>query len=194
MLDYVSMVSEIPFDIIEDWYDVTKRAALVRNMERLYTKICIKLAYLWFSRHEWHRLTLVLGELRANVLNDKQSDTQMHGTNVLELYSLEIQMYQEMHNVSMVKKIFQEAMNVSNAIPHPRTMGVIREFGGKMYMEEKDWEAAQVNFFQAFRNYDEAGSPQRIQVLKYLVLANMLMGSSINLFDSQETKPYVTMY
>lgn len=194
MLDYVSMVSEIPFDIIEDWYDVTKRAALVRNTERLYTKICIKLAYLWFSRHEWHRLTLVLGELRANVLNDKQSDTQMHGTNVLELYSLEIQMYQEMHNVSMVKKIFQEAMNVSNAIPHPRTMGVIREFGGKMYMEEKDWEAAQVNFFQAFRNYDEAGSPQRIQVLKYLVLANMLMGSSINLFDSQETKPYVTMY
>ena len=194
MLDYVSMVSEIPFDIIENWYDLTKRAALVRNTERLYTKICIKLAYLWFSRHEWHRLTLVLGELRANVLNDKQSDTQMHGTNVLELYSLEIQMYQEMHNVSMVKKIFQEAMNVSNAIPHPRTMGVIREFGGKMYMEEKDWEAAQVNFFQAFRNYDEAGSPQRIQVLKYLVLANMLMGSSINLFDSQETKPYVTMY
>ena len=91
----------------------------------------------------------------------------------------------------MVKKVFLEATNVTNAIPHPRTMGVIREFGGKMYMEEKDWEAAQVNFFQAFRNYDEAGSSQRIQVLKYLVLANMLMGSSINLFDSQETKPYV---
>jgi len=48
------------------------------------------------------------------------------------------------------------------------------------------WEAAQIDFFQAFLNYDEAGSPQRIQVLKYLVLAHMLMGSEINPFDSQD--------
>ncbi|CAD6970429.1 unnamed protein product, partial [Tilletia controversa] len=45
-------------------------------------------------------------------------------------------------------------------------------------------------FFQSFLNYDEAGSPQRIQVLKYLVVAQMLMGSEIDPFDSQETKPY----
>ena len=32
---------------------------------------------------------------------------------------------------------------------------------------------------------------QRIQVLKYLVLAHMLMNSEIDPFDSQETKPYV---
>lgn len=191
ILDCASTVLEMPCDKIEAWYEVTKRTALARNTERLYTKVCIKHAYLWLSRHEWHRLSLVLGDLRANVLSDKQSDTQIHGTNVLELYSLEIQMYQQLHNASMVKKVFLEATNVTNAIPHPRTMGVIRELGGKMYMEEKDWEAAQVNFFQAFRNYDEAGSSQRIQVLKYLVLANMLMSSSINLFDSQETKPYV---
>ena len=31
---------------------------------------------------------------------------------------------------------------------------------------------------------------QRIQVLKYLVLTTMLMGSDINPFDSQQTKPY----
>ena len=133
----------------------------------------------------------MLGDLRANVLSDKQSDTQIHGTNVLELYSLEIQMYQQLHNASMVKKVFLEATNVTNAIPHPRTMGVIREFGGKMYMEEKDWEAAQVNFFQAFRNYDEAGSSQRLLFHTFLVLANMIMGSRLYLFDSQETKPYV---
>lgn len=58
-----------------------------------------------------------------------------------------------------------------------------------MRVSPEDWEAAQVDFFQAFLNYDEAGSPQRIQVLKYLVLAHMLMGSEINPFDSQETKP-----
>lgn len=69
-------------------------------------------------------------------------------------------------------------------------MGVIRECGGKMHMAEKNWTAAQVDFFQAFLMYDEAGSPQRISVLKYLVLSHMLMGSEIDPFDSQETKPY----
>ena len=52
-----------------------------------------------------------------------------------------------------------------------------------------NWARASEDFFESFRNYDEAGSPQRIQVLKYLVLANMLMGSEVNPFDSQETKP-----
>jgi len=69
-------------------------------------------------------------------------------------------------------------------------MGVIRECGGKMYMSEEDWTRAQTDFFESFRSYDEAGSLQRIQVLKYLVLTTMLMGSDINPFDSQETKPY----
>lgn len=55
----------------------------------------------------------------------------------------------------------------------------------------EDWGKAQVDFFESFKSYDEAGSPQRIQVLKYLVLAHMLMDSQINPFDSQETKPYV---
>lgn len=51
------------------------------------------------------------------------------------------------------------------------------------------WNRAFMDFFGSFKNYDEAGSPQRIQVLKYLVLANMLTGSAVNPFDSQETKP-----
>ena len=57
-------------------------------------------------------------------------------------------------------------------------------------MSEENWKEAQSDFFESFRNYDEAGSLQRIQVLKYLVLTTMLMRSDINPFDSQETKPY----
>lgn len=56
---------------------------------------------------------------------------------------------------------------------------------------QESWEKAQTDFFESFRSYDEAGSMQRIQVLKYLVLAHMLMNSEIDPFDSQETKPYV---
>jgi hypothetical protein len=56
--------------------------------------------------------------------------------------------------------------------------------------DAEQWQRASEDFFTSFHNYDEAGSPQRIQVLKYLVLAYLLMGSDIDPFDSQETKPY----
>jgi len=69
-------------------------------------------------------------------------------------------------------------------------MGVIRECGGKMHLREGEYEKAHTDFFEAFKNYDESGSPRRTTCLKYLVLANMLMKSGINPFDSQEAKPY----
>lgn len=69
-------------------------------------------------------------------------------------------------------------------------MGVIRECGGKMHLRQEDYQTAHSDFFEAFKNYDESGSPRRTTCLKYLVLANMLMKSEINPFDSQEAKPY----
>jgi hypothetical protein len=43
---------------------------------------------------------------------------------------------------------------------------------------------------QAFKSYDEAGNSRRVQCLKYMVLANMLMESKVDPFDAQEAKPY----
>lgn len=54
----------------------------------------------------------------------------------------------------------------------------------------ENWKAAQADFHASFIAYDEAGSLQRIQVLKYLVLTTLLMQSDINPFDSPETKAY----
>ena len=59
-----------------------------------------------------------------------------------------------------------------------------------MHMSEENWKEAYFDFFESFKNYDEAGSMQRIQILKYLVLTTMLMKSDINPFDDQATKPY----
>lgn len=55
-----------------------------------------------------------------------------------------------------------------------------------MHLREGEFEKAHTDFFEAFKNYDESGSPRRTTCLKYLVLANMLMKSGINPFDSQE--------
>eukprot|EP00245_Coleochaete_scutata_P008551 TRINITY_DN2639_c0_g1_i2.p1 TRINITY_DN2639_c0_g1~~TRINITY_DN2639_c0_g1_i2.p1 ORF type:complete len:216 (+),score=56.38 TRINITY_DN2639_c0_g1_i2:52-648(+) len=57
-------------------------------------------------------------------------------------------------------------------------------------MAERQWAEAEKDFFEAFKNYDEAGTPRRIQCLKYRVLATMLIESEVNPFEAQEAKPY----
>lgn len=37
-----------------------------------------------------------------------------------------------------------------------------------MHMAERQWADAATDFFEAFKNYDEAGNPRRIQCLKYV--------------------------
>lgn len=99
-------------------------------------------------------------------------------------------MYTAQKNNKKLKKLYEQSLHIKSAIPHPLIMGVIRECGGKMHLREAEYERAHTDFFEAFKNYDESGSPRRTTCLKYLVLANMLMKSGINPFDSQEAKPY----
>lgn len=99
-------------------------------------------------------------------------------------------MYTAQKNNKKLKALYEQSLHIKSAIPHPLIMGVIRECGGKMHLREGEFEKAHTDFFEAFKNYDESGSPRRTTCLKYLVLANMLMKSGINPFDSQEAKPY----
>lgn len=77
----------------------------------------------------------------------------------------------------------QSYYRTENALFYPI---LFAECGGKMHLREGEFEKAHTDFFEAFKNYDESGSPRRTTCLKYLVLANMLMKSGINPFDSQE--------
>ena len=69
-------------------------------------------------------------------------------------------------------------------------LAMIRECGGKMHVREGEYEKAYADFFEAFKNYDEAGSPKRTQCLKFLVLTVMLRESQIDPFESPELKAY----
>ncbi|KAK3847187.1 MAG: PCI domain-containing protein [Linnemannia gamsii] len=188
ILDFISSSSDMVF--MEKFYQTTLNSLKETNNDRLLVKTNLKLAKLWLDRKEFGRLSKILRQLHASCQADDGTDDQRKGTHLLEIFALEIQMYTETKNGKKLKALYQQCLSVKSAIPHPRIMGVIRECGGKMHMIEKEWNEAQTDFFESFRNYDEAGSFQRIQVLKYLVLANMLMESKINPFDSQETKPY----
>jgi COP9 signalosome complex subunit 2 len=115
-------------------------------------------------------------------------------SNLLDIYVLEIQMYSDMNDLKKLAVLYRKCNQLtSNAVVlNPRVTGVIRECGGKMYMREKKWKNAYEDFFEAFKSYDEAGNPRRIECLKYLVLSNLLSSRDINPFDANEAKPYKT--
>ncbi|KAI6367416.1 COP9/signalosome complex subunit Csn2 [Pyricularia grisea] len=175
---------------MEEFYSLTLACFQNTNNERLWLKTNIKLCKLLLDRKEYGTVTRKLRELHKSCEREDGTDDPSKGTYLLEIYALEIQMYAETRNNKQLKRLYQRALKVRSAVPHPKIMGIIRECGGKMHMAEENWKDAQSDFFESFRNYDEAGSLQRIQVLKYLLLTTMLMRSDINPFDSQETKPY----
>ncbi|CAG7918303.1 unnamed protein product [Penicillium olsonii] len=192
MLDYIEKGSDDAktYECMEEFYSLTLESFQNTNNERLWLKTNIKLARLWLERKQYSQLGKKVRDLHRACQREDGSDDTSKGTYLLELYALEIQMFAETKNNKRLKVLYQRALTVRSAVPHPKIMGIIRECGGKMHMSEENWKEAQIDFFESFRNYDEAGSMQRIQVLKYLVLTTMLMKSNINPFDSQETKPY----
>ncbi|KAK1069689.1 hypothetical protein LTR33_010848, partial [Friedmanniomyces endolithicus] len=192
MLDFIEKNAEdaAANECLEQFYSKTLESFQATNNERLWLSTSTKLARLYLAQKDYPRLTAKARELHKACLKEDGTEDPSKGTYSMEAYALEIQMYAETRNNKRLKGLYEKALSVRSAVPHPKIMGVIRECGGKMYMSEEDWKKAQSDFFESFRNYDEAGSLQRIQVLKYLVLTTMLMGSDINPFDSQETKPY----
>lgn len=192
MLDYIEKTTDdsTAYKCMEDFYSLTLQTFQATNNERLALKTNVKLAKLYLDKKEYSALSAKVKEIHKACQREDGSADPGKGTYSLEAYALEIQMYAEMKNNKRLKALYQKALTVRSAVPHPKVQGVIRECGGKMHMSEENWKEAQSAFFESFKNYDEAGSMQRIQVLKYLVLTTMLMGSTINPFDSQETKPY----
>eukprot|EP00118_Oscarella_pearsei_P019238 m.203471 g.203471 ORF g.203471 m.203471 type:complete len:444 (+) comp39625_c0_seq1:507-1838(+) len=188
ILDYISTSNQM--ELLQEFYETTLEALRNAKNERLWFKTNTKLGKLYFDRDEFGKLAKVVKQLHFSCQTEDGQDDLKKGTQLLEVYALEIQMYTAQKNNKKLKALYEQSLRIKSAIPHPLIMGVIRECGGKMHLREGEYEKAHTDFFEAFKNYDESGSPRRTTCLKYLVLANMLMKSGINPFDSQEAKPY----
>lgn len=145
---------------------------------RLWTKCSLKLGQLLLDTDDIPRLRTVIDSLLA------------HDSESMEVYALQIQMYGRLREVGRLKSVWEKATSVQNNVPHPRTLAIIHECGGKTWMAEERYEEASTAFFVAFKGFDEAGDSARLRVLKYLLLASMLHASDINPLDSPECRPY----
>eukprot|EP01066_Platyproteum_vivax_P009970 Platyproteum_vivax@DN442_c0_g1_i1.p1 len=174
---------------IEKAYTMTLSKLKTSQNDRLYFNTSIKLARVYLEAKATNKLTELLQQLRQTCELSGEDDPAK-GSQLLELYSLEIQMCQMTNNSKRMKEIYPKTVNLTSAIADPRNVAIIRENGGKMYMKDRKWAEAYNEFFEAFKNYQETGSTRAKEVLKLVVLANMLAVSDINPFDSREAKVY----
>ncbi|KAG2387063.1 hypothetical protein C9374_002098 [Naegleria lovaniensis] len=191
----LSMVSSsTDKNMLDQIYGMTLEVLLKANNEKLWFNTKLKQGQLFTQTRDWDRLNTCISDLkRWCMLEDGVTPDEKKSSNMLDVYVLEIQMYSEQNQLKKLAQLYQKCIGIISGgavVLNPRITGIIRECGGKMYMREKKWAEAFNDFFEAFKSYDEAGNPRRIDCLKYLVLASILSQSSINPFDANEAKPY----
>lgn len=189
--------------LARDVYDLTLKAFHPANgispNERLWSKTNLKYGQLLYEMNETVKLQAVIKDLLASTASQQSSgesdamsfdNTAQSGTHAMEIAALQIQLYSRLKDTKKLREAYHSAMAVRGGIPHPRTLAMIQELGGKMHMDARNFDEASQAFFQAFKSYDEAGDRARLRCLKYLVMASMLHASSINPFDSHEARAH----
>lgn len=186
-------------------YDLTLEAfhptTGISPNERLWFKTNLKYGQLLYEMNETAKLQLVIRDLLissgqpTDILGggaapESTNTNTTGGTHLMEIAALQIQLYSRLKDTKNLRAAYHRAMSVRGGIPHPRTLALIQELGGKMHMSQRNFHDASQSFFQAFKSYDEAGDRSRLRCLKYLVMASMLHASNINPFDSHEARAH----
>jgi len=175
---------------IKEYYDLTLMQLEKNGNKKACLRLELKLAKVLFDNKDFVTLEKKLNAMHKECQLPDGSDDPAKGNQLMDIYALEISMYSARGNNRKLKELYERALKIKG-LCNPRIAGIIHECGGKMHMRERNWQEANTDFFEAFKNYDDAGArKQSCQCLKYLVLANMLSGSEVNPFHEQRAKSY----
>lgn len=152
LLDFVSSKGDgTNNELLEQFYTSTLQGLADTKNDRLYFKTSVKLAYLYLASGQ--------GEKAMKVVDELLEKTD-EGGQKLEVYALQIELLgsrADRSNNTALQATYRKALAITSAIPHPRVLGVIREYGGKMHMHEKNWEDAATDFFESFKYVVKSG-------------------------------------
>ena len=82
-----------------------------------------KLGKLYFDRGEYGKLSRILKQLHTACTTEDGEDDLKKGTQLLEIYALEIQMYTAQKNNKKLKTLYDQSLHIKSAIPHPLILG-----------------------------------------------------------------------
>ncbi|KAL1516701.1 hypothetical protein ABEB36_000579 [Hypothenemus hampei] len=125
ILDFTS--SSKDKTMLQKFYETTLETLRSTKNERLWFKTNTKLGTVFLERGEYFKLSNIIKELK-NSCKYEECDSDPHkGTQMLEIYALEIQMYTEQKNNRKLKELYEKSLRIRSAVPHPLIMSIIRE-------------------------------------------------------------------
>eukprot|EP01098_Paradermamoeba_levis_P012654 TRINITY_DN5575_c0_g1_i1.p1 TRINITY_DN5575_c0_g1~~TRINITY_DN5575_c0_g1_i1.p1 ORF type:complete len:320 (-),score=91.06 TRINITY_DN5575_c0_g1_i1:411-1370(-) len=158
--------------------------------EAVWLKVNLKLAKLFLDQKDYTRLAQTLEDLKKSCQLPTGEEDLKKATTLLDVYSTELQMWMDRNDSKKTKEVHHKAQRIINNNPGilNSKLALVHYCGGRLLMEQRDWEGANRSLYEAYHFWEESGDPLRIPCLKYILIANMLMGSKINPFDSPKHK------
>ncbi|KAG5187539.1 PCI domain-containing protein [Tribonema minus] len=171
VLDTVSACTDLKS--VGEVYRLTLGALKSGGNERLWFNTKAKLAKAYLQGGDFAAADHTIAELHRTCTGADGADDQSKGTYLLEVYGLIIQLCTATKDTARMREVYPRVMQLN-----------------AMYMATGQWSMAYNEFYEGFRNYQEAGNKRAKDCLKYVVLANMLALSDINPFAAREAKVY----
>lgn len=177
------------FDIIVSYLDSSGGSTI--SGQRLWLRININRLNNAMETGDWAHAKLLIDSINGR-LNEVSELTK--NSYWLEVIAAEIAYTMKTDgDLSKLSQLYRKSIGVNAAITHPRVMGVIRECGGTILFYRSDYNKARMEFYECFKNYDEAGLVAKKKILKYLSLCSILTEEEVNPFESQETQTYALL-
>jgi len=95
ILDTISSAAAIQTDLVLNLYELALSAMQAANNENLWFKTNLKLAQRMFDKGVYNKLQKILDQLKDSCMLPDGSENPKKGNQLLEVYSLEIQMHME---------------------------------------------------------------------------------------------------
>lgn len=110
VLDFVSQSTDSA--LLQEFYGITLASLAEAKNDRLWFKTNMKLANLWVSLKEPAKASKVLRELHRSCQDEAGGDDSRKGTQLLEVYALEIQMHAEQRNSKKLKELYNVSVDL----------------------------------------------------------------------------------
>ncbi|KAL5543662.1 hypothetical protein UlMin_007446, partial [Ulmus minor] len=124
IMDFVSVSASQNSGLLREFYQTTLKALEEGKNERLWFKTDLKLCQIWFNMQEYGRMSKILKELHESCQKEDGTDDQKKGSQLLEVYAIEIHMCTETKNNKTLEAATDFFEAFKNYMMKLRTKGV----------------------------------------------------------------------
>eukprot|EP00939_MAST-03C_sp_MAST-3C-sp1_P002803 g2803.t1 len=178
---------------VEGMYEAALK--MLKRSDRLWFSTCLSQARLYLQDRSSFSIKLpaLIRTLFSTCRREDGTFDRNKASDLLEVYAIEMKFLFLKKSFCEMKTLYPKTKgeSVTNAVEDSRTMGPLREFGGRMWMHFRQWMKAYYEFFDAFKAYEDAGkSVEAKRCIKYLVTANIIACGQVNPFAAREIIAY----